>query len=101
MAALIKSQLTQISINVNIVPQDSATFAARNGAGQFDWDLTGRGMRGDVDGYVAEYHPASPVYKTWFPGYRNPQDLAADRQRPDRARPEEAAADVPGSSTSS
>ena len=58
MAALIKNDLAQIGINVNIVAQDSATFGARNGAGNFDWDLTGRGMRGDVDGYVDEYHPA-------------------------------------------
>src|SRR5262245_61038044 len=70
MAALIKSDLAQIGINVNIVPQDSATFAARNGAGQFDWDLTGRGMRGDPDGYVNEFHPASAQYKAWFPGYK-------------------------------
>ena len=59
MSALIKSDLAQIGINVNIVPQDSATFAANNGAGKFEWDLTGRGMRGDPDGYVNEYHPAS------------------------------------------
>ena len=37
----------------------------------FDWDLTGRGMRGDVDGYVAEFHPAAPVFKIWYPEYRN------------------------------
>ncbi len=33
MSALIKNDLAQIGINVNIVAQDSATFAARNGAG--------------------------------------------------------------------
>src|SRR5262245_16148393 len=70
MAALIKSDLAQIGINVTIVPQDSATFGARNGTGSFDWDLTGRGMRGDVDGYVNEYHPASASYRAWFPGYK-------------------------------
>jgi len=69
MSALIKSDLAQIGINVNIVAQDSATFAARNGTGAFEWDLTGRGMRGDVDGYVNEYHPASASYRAWFPGY--------------------------------
>jgi ABC-type transport system substrate-binding protein len=69
MSALIKSDLAQIGINVNIVAQDSATFAARNGTGSFEWDLTGRGMRGDVDGYVNEYHPASTAYRAWFPGY--------------------------------
>src|SRR4029078_1251448 len=54
MAALIKSDLAQIGGNPNIVPQDPVTFGAKNSAGDFDWDLTGRGMRGDVDGYVAE-----------------------------------------------
>ena len=68
-AALIKSDLSQIGINVNIVTQDPATFAANNGVGTFDWDLTARGMRGDVDGYVAEYNPTRRrVYQTWFNG---------------------------------
>jgi len=70
MSALIKSDLAQIGINVNIAAQDSATFAARNGVGNFEWDLTGRGMRGDPDGYVNEYHPASTSYRAWFPGYK-------------------------------
>ena len=69
MAALIASYLQQIGITVNIVTQDSATFAAANGVGSFDWDLTARGVRGDVDGYVAEFHPASAAYKAWFSGY--------------------------------
>jgi peptide/nickel transport system substrate-binding protein len=72
-AALIKSDLAQIGINVNIVAQDTATFAARNGTGSFDWDLTARGMRGDVDGYVAEFHPASTAFKAWYPDYKNIQ----------------------------
>ena len=49
-------------------PQEPGTFAANNGAGEFDWDLTARGMRGDVDGYVAEFNPAcARVYKIWYP----------------------------------
>jgi peptide/nickel transport system substrate-binding protein len=75
MAALIQSYLKQININVNIQPQDPATFAANNGRGTFDLDLTGRGMRGDVDGYVAEFNPTGAfgqtVYMTWFSGYKN------------------------------
>ena len=73
MAALIKNDLSQIGINVNIVPQDPVTFGAKNSAGDFDWDLTARGMRGDVDGYVAEFNPVSPtgptVYQKWFTGW--------------------------------
>jgi ABC-type transport system substrate-binding protein len=76
-AALIQNQLKRININVNIVAQDPATFAANNGRGSFDWDLTARGMRGDVDGYVAEFNPTGAfgktVYSTWFSGYSNKQ----------------------------
>ena len=28
-------------------------------------------MRGDVDGYVAEFHPAAPVFKIWYPEYKS------------------------------
>jgi peptide/nickel transport system substrate-binding protein len=70
-SAVVQSQLRQINIDVNIVAQEAGTFAAANGLGTFDWDLTGRGMRGDVDGYVAEFHPAAPVFKIWYQEYRN------------------------------
>jgi peptide/nickel transport system substrate-binding protein len=74
-AALIKSQLSKIGITVNIEAQDPATFAANNGKGAFEMDLTARGMRGDVDGYVAEFNPTGAfgktVYNTWFSGYQN------------------------------
>jgi peptide/nickel transport system substrate-binding protein len=73
MAALIKNDLAQINIDVTIAPQDPVTFGANNSAGTFDWDLTGRGMRGDVDGYVAEFNPTGPsgptVYQKWFTGW--------------------------------
>jgi peptide/nickel transport system substrate-binding protein len=76
-AALMKSQLAKIGINVTIAAQDPATFAANNGKGSFEWDLTARGMRGDVDGYVAEFNPTGAfgrtVYSTWFSGYKNPR----------------------------
>ncbi len=74
-AALIQNQLKRINIDVKIVAQDPATFAAANGKGTFEWDLTARGMRGDVDGYVAEFNPTGAfgktVFNTWFSGYRN------------------------------
>jgi peptide/nickel transport system substrate-binding protein len=70
-SAVVQSHLKRINIDVNIVAQEAGTFAAANGLGTFDWDLTGRGMRGDVDGYVAEFHPAAPVFKIWYPEYRN------------------------------
>jgi len=77
LAALIQNQLKRINVNVKVTAQDPPTFAAENGRGSFEWDLTARGMRGDVDGYVAEFNPSGPlgktVYSTWFSGYRNVQ----------------------------
>jgi butyryl-CoA dehydrogenase len=34
-------------------------------------ELGGRGMRGDVDGYLAEFNPSSTAYQAWYPSYRN------------------------------
>ena len=70
-AAVIKSQLQAINIDVNIVAQEPGTFAAKNGIGDFEWDLTARGMRGDVDGYLAEFNPSAAIYRIWYPEYRN------------------------------
>jgi peptide/nickel transport system substrate-binding protein len=76
-AALIQNDLKQINVDVEIVAQDPATFAANNGKGAFDLDLTARGMRGDVDGYTAEFNPSGPlgktVYTTWYGNYKNTQ----------------------------
>lgn len=69
-AALMQNDLSQIGINVSIVPQDPVTFGANNSAGAFDWDLTARGMRGDVDGYVAEFNPSAAIYSKWFTGWQ-------------------------------
>lgn len=70
-ASVIKAQLARINITVNIQAEEPGTFAANNGAGRFDWDLTARGMRGDVDGYLAEFNPSASIYKVWYPEYRN------------------------------
>ena len=70
-AAVIKSQLKAINIEVEIVAQEPGTFAANNGIGNFEWDLTARGMRGDVDGYMNEYNPAIPAYRAWYPNWKN------------------------------
>jgi peptide/nickel transport system substrate-binding protein len=70
-AAVIKAQLQRININVNIVAQEPGTFATNNGRGTFEWDLTARGMRGDVDGYMAEFNPSSTAYQAWYPLYKN------------------------------
>jgi peptide/nickel transport system substrate-binding protein len=70
-AAVMKSQLDRIGIELNIEAQEPGTFAANNGRGNFDWDLTARGMRGDVDGYLAEFNPSASIYRVWYPEYRN------------------------------
>lgn len=70
-ASVLKSQLKAINIDVDIVAQEPGTFAANNGTGNFEWDLTARGMRGDVDGYMSEYNPANAIYKAWYPLWKN------------------------------
>ena len=70
-ASVIKSQLKAINIDVDIVAQEPGTFAANNGTGNFEWDLTARGMRGDVDGYLGEYNPSNAIYQRWYPLYKN------------------------------
>ncbi len=70
-ASVIKSQLKAINIDVNIVAEEPGTFAANNGKGSFEWDLTARGMRGDVDGYLAEFNPSAAIYGIWYPEYKD------------------------------
>ena len=74
-AAVMKSQLDQIGIDLRIEAQEPGTFAANNGRGNFDWDLTARGMRGDVDGYLAEFNPSAAIYRVWYPEWRPPVKL--------------------------
>jgi peptide/nickel transport system substrate-binding protein len=73
LASVIKEQLKRINIEVNIEAQEPGTFAARNGTGSFEWDLTARGMRGDVNGYMAEFNPSAVSYNRWYPAYENPR----------------------------
>jgi peptide/nickel transport system substrate-binding protein len=70
-AALLVQQMKAINIDVNIKGTEIGTFAAIYNAGSYDWFLNGRGMRGDVDGFVQEFHPASPTFKIQTPAYKN------------------------------
>jgi len=70
-AALIVQQMKQIGIDVNIKGTEIGTFSALYNAGNYDWFLNGRGMRGDVDGFVQEFHPASATFKIQTPAYKN------------------------------
>ena len=96
-ASVIKSQLKAINIDVDIVAQEPGTFAANNGIGNFEWDLTARGMRGDVDGYLAEFNPsARDLPGSGTRSGRTSKVWRDDRQRPDHARPGQAPADLQG-----
>jgi peptide/nickel transport system substrate-binding protein len=67
-AEVVKSQLAKININVTVQPLEIGTFANNNSTGAFDWASTGRGMRGDPSGYMADFDPTGSTYKAWFEG---------------------------------
>jgi len=70
-AALLVQQMKAINIDLNIRATEIGTFASIYSAGTYDWFLNGRGMRGDVDGYVQEFHPASATFRIQTPAYKN------------------------------
>jgi peptide/nickel transport system substrate-binding protein len=65
---IIKSQLSKININVTVQPLEIGTFAQNNATGAFEWASTGRGMRGDPSGYMADFDPTGSTYQAWFAG---------------------------------
>jgi len=74
-AEVIKEQLRLININVTVQPLEIGTFARNNGRGEFEWQSTGRGMRGDPSGFFADFDPAGAIYKAWYQGGYNNQEL--------------------------
>jgi ABC-type transport system substrate-binding protein len=67
-ATVVKSHLSKVGIDVTVQPQDIGTFAANDGNGKFDWESTGRGMRGDVSEFFSDFNPAGSTYKAWYQG---------------------------------
>lgn len=67
-AEIIREQLKQIGIDVTVQPLEIGTFAKNNGDGTYDWQSTGRGMRGDVSGFVNDFNKGTGNYKVWFDG---------------------------------
>lgn len=66
-AEIVKEQLKQININVTVQAEEIATFAKRNGEGNFDFCSTARGMRHDPSGYINEYgRPTTGSAAIWF-----------------------------------
>ena len=74
-AEVLKEQLRLININVTVQPLEIGTFARNNGQGDFEWQSTGRGMRGDPSGFIADFDPQSSIYKAWYQGGYNNKEL--------------------------
>jgi peptide/nickel transport system substrate-binding protein len=74
-AEVIADQLRKVGIHVKVQPMDIGTFSKHDGDGSFEWESTGRGMRGDPSGFMADFDPTGGVYKAWFAGggWRNPE----------------------------
>jgi peptide/nickel transport system substrate-binding protein len=80
-AQVIAEQLKAININMIVQPLEIGIFGKNNGTGAFDWQVTGRGMRGDPSGYVSDFDPANNTDKAWFAGgYNNPKLTALINQ---------------------
>jgi peptide/nickel transport system substrate-binding protein len=75
-AEIIKEQLRLININVTVQPLEIGTFARNNGQGAFEWQSTGRGMRGDPSGFMADFDPAGSIYKAWYQGGYSNKELS-------------------------
>ena len=74
-AEVMKEHLRRININVTVQPLEIGTFARNNGQGDFEWQSTGRGMRGDPSGFIADFDPNSSIYKAWYQGGYNNKEL--------------------------
>ena len=68
-AEIIQAQLEQININASVQPLEIGEFAANNAAGEFEWQATGRGMRGDPSQYVVDFRP--PARREWFSAWED------------------------------
>lgn len=65
-AEIVKESLRQINIDVSVEPLEIGTFADNNGKGNFEWQSTGRGMRGDASGYVIDFRTGTSQNLVWF-----------------------------------
>jgi len=72
---VVAEHLAAIGINVTVEPLEFPVFAANNGEGNFDWQLTQRGFRGDISGFVNEFSPNAAIFANWFEGGWENQEL--------------------------
>jgi len=71
-AEVVREQLKLINITLTVQPLEIGTFATNNANGTFEWQSTGRGMRGDPSGFMADFDPTGSIYKAWYQnGYQN------------------------------
>jgi peptide/nickel transport system substrate-binding protein len=97
-ALVAAEHLAEIGIDVTVEPLEFPVFAANNGEGNFDWQLTQRGFRGDISGYVNEFSPNAAIFANWFEGGWENQELfdliAAGLQTSDEAERRQIYTDV-------
>jgi peptide/nickel transport system substrate-binding protein len=65
-AQVIKEQLQQLNITVNVEPLEIGTFAENVGNGNFEWASTARGMRGDPSGFVVDFSSGNGLHDVMF-----------------------------------
>jgi peptide/nickel transport system substrate-binding protein len=76
-AEVVAEQLKAINIQVSVQPLEIGVFAKNNAAGNFDWQFTSRGMRGDPSQYLSDFDPATSTFKAWFAGGYDNKELTA------------------------
>ncbi len=68
-AEVVAEHWKAVGIKTTVVPLEIGTFAKSNADGTYaGGQLTARGMRGDPNGYVTEFHPKTPIFEKWFAG---------------------------------
>ncbi|HET9658913.1 MAG TPA: ABC transporter substrate-binding protein [Thermomicrobiales bacterium] len=65
-AEIVSEAVKQLNIDAKVVPLEIGTFADNNGKGLYQWQATGRGMRGDPSGYVIDFRQGTTQNVTWF-----------------------------------
>jgi peptide/nickel transport system substrate-binding protein len=71
-AEILRERLKAIKIEVSVEPLEIGTFAKNNGDGTFEWQSTGRGMRGDPSGFIVDYRTGTALNVKWFgDGWKN------------------------------
>ncbi len=71
-AEVVSEAVKALNIKANVVPLEIGTFVKNNGDGSYQWQATGRGMRGDPSGYVIDFRQGTAQNVTWFgDGYNN------------------------------